>query len=169
METVLCYESYPWWIILLSSLVSLAIIAIGAFLIYQLGLTWMIVYLLFILLLEVRLLRGSCVSCYYHGKACAFGKGKVSSLFFKKGDHDKFNQKEIGWKDMIPDIMVALIPLVVGIVLLIRDFSWLVLVMVVLLLLLASLGNAWIRGSLACRYCRQREIGCPAEQLFRKA
>jgi hypothetical protein len=129
----------------------------------------MIVYLLFVLVLEIRLLRGSCIYCYYHGKACAFGRGRVSGLFFKKGDPDKFNQKDIGWKDMIPDIMVALIPLVIGIVVLIRDFSWLVLAMVVLLSLLASLGNGVIRGSLACRYCKQREIGCPAEQLFAKS
>jgi hypothetical protein len=23
-----------------------------------------------------------------------------------------------------------------------------------------------VRGQLACRYCKQREIGCPAAQLF---
>jgi hypothetical protein len=23
-----------------------------------------------------------------------------------------------------------------------------------------------MRGQLACRYCKQREIGCPAAQLF---
>jgi hypothetical protein len=23
-----------------------------------------------------------------------------------------------------------------------------------------------VRGQLACRYCKQRIIGCPAEQLF---
>ena len=36
------------------------------------------------------------------------------------------------------------------------------------LLLLGFLGNALVRGHLACRYCRQREIGCPAERLFDK-
>jgi hypothetical protein len=25
-----------------------------------------------------------------------------------------------------------------------------------------------VRGQLACRYCKQREIGCPAAQLFNK-
>ena len=169
METTRCYEHYPWWIILVSNLVSLAIIAIGIFLTYRLGLAWMIAYILFVLVLEIRLLRWSCVDCYYHGKACAFGRGKVSGLLFKKGDPERFNAKEITWKDMIPDILVALYPLVAGIIVLIRDFSWLVLAMLVILLLLVSLGNAWIRGSLACRYCRQRELGCPAEQLFAKS
>jgi hypothetical protein len=169
METTRCYERYPWWIILLSNLVSLAITVIGAYLTYQLGLAWMIAYILFVLVLEIRLLRWSCIDCYYHGKACAFGKGKVSGLLFKKGDPERFNKKRITWKDMIPDILVALFPLVAGIIVSIRDFSWLVLAMLVILLLLVSSGNAWIRGKLACRYCKQREIGCPAEQLFAKA
>jgi hypothetical protein len=25
-----------------------------------------------------------------------------------------------------------------------------------------------VRGQLACKYCKQRELGCPAEQLFSK-
>jgi hypothetical protein len=25
-----------------------------------------------------------------------------------------------------------------------------------------------IRGSIACKYCKQRELGCPAEQMFAK-
>jgi hypothetical protein len=53
-------------------------------------------------------------------------------------------------------------------VLLIIDFNWVILVMILLLLLLTTVGNAIIRGSLACRHCVQREIGCPAEQLFKR-
>jgi hypothetical protein len=34
--------------------------------------------------------------------------------------------------------------------------------------LLTFIGNGLVRGSLACKYCKQREIGCPAEQLFNK-
>ncbi|MFH1684097.1 MAG: hypothetical protein ABIA67_04360 [Candidatus Margulisiibacteriota bacterium] len=26
----------------------------------------------------------------------------------------------------------------------------------------------YLRGSLACKFCKQRELGCPAEQLFSK-
>ncbi len=69
---------------------------------------------------------------------------------------------------MVPDLMVSLIPIVAGVILLVIDFNWLILAMVLLLLLLSSLGNGLIRGSLACKYCRQREIGCPAEQLFNR-
>ena len=66
----------------------------------------------------------------------------------------------------MPDFLVSLIPLGVGIALLVRSFSWLVLLLLIVLLGLASAGTGFVRGQLACKYCRQRELGCPAEQLF---
>ena len=33
---------------------------------------------------------------------------------------------------------------------------------------LSTAGNAVIRGSFACKYGKQRLVGCPAEQLFNK-
>jgi len=70
---------------------------------------------------------------------------------------------------ILPDLLVFLIPLIIGIALLIMSFDWLILVLVVALAVLSSLGNGYIRGSFACKYCRQREIGCPVEQLFNKS
>ncbi len=92
----------------------------------------------------------------------------MCSLFFKKGDANRFKQDKIAWKDIIPDLMVSLIPILAGITLLIIDFSWLILALVLLLFLLSSIGNGLVRGSLACKHCKQREIGCPAEQLFNR-
>jgi hypothetical protein len=43
-----------------------------------------------------------------------------------------------------------------------------ILILILALLLLGFMGNALVRGQLACRYCKQREIGCPATQLFTK-
>ena len=63
--------------------------------------------------------------------------------------------------------MVAILPAIV-VILLVRDFNWLVLVLLVLLFVLSFGGNAVIRGSFTCKHCKQREIGCPAERLFNK-
>jgi hypothetical protein len=90
-------------------------------------------------------------------------------MFFKKGNPERFTGKEISWKDLIPDFLVLIFPLVGGIIALIMDFTWLVLVLMVILVVLSSSGNALIRGSLACKYCKQRELGCPAVQLFDKS
>jgi hypothetical protein len=50
----------------------------------------------------------------------------------------------------------------------VRDFTWLVVVMLAILVVLSLGGNAVVRGSFACKYCKQRQIGCPAEKLFGK-
>jgi len=72
------------------------------------------------------------------------------------------------WKDLIPDMLVAIIPLIIGVVRLIMDFNWILLFIVILLFLLVSKGNEFVRGTLACKYCKQREINCPAEKMFNK-
>ena len=69
---------------------------------------------------------------------------------------------------MLPDFAVSLIPLMAGIVLLVIDFSLLLLALVIILGVLAFGGNAIVRGSFACKFCKQREIGCPADKLFNK-
>jgi len=168
MKEITCYENYPFWIVILSNIVSFTIIAAGAFVMYKIGWVWLILYILYNAFLEIRLLRRSCVNCYYFGKVCAFGKGKLSSLFFKKGDTNKFIEDKIKWIDIVPDLMVSIIPIVAGVVLLIINYSWVIITMVLLLLMLSTVGNGLLRGSLACKYCRQREIGCPAEQLFNR-
>ncbi|NYZ77968.1 hypothetical protein H0N96_01025 [Candidatus Micrarchaeota archaeon] len=162
------YENYPAWIVLASNLVSLLIYAAGAFVLYQVGIVWVALYVIYILLLEMRLVRNHCVDCYYYGKVCAFGQGKLSALLFKKGIAKNFAGKKVTWIDLAPDFLVSLIPLVAGILLLIKSFNWLVAGMLALILILSFAGNAFVRGQLACKHCKQREFGCPAEKLFSK-
>ena len=162
------YDQYPVWMVLASGILSFSVYLAGAIILYQLGLVWLVLYVLFILLLEFRLVRGHCVDCYYYGKTCAFGKGRLSCLFFPKGTPQHFSQRKITSKDLIPDFLVFFIPLVVGSVLLIRDFSWILLILVIALFILGFAGNAVVRGQIACRYCRQKEVGCPAQRLFER-
>jgi hypothetical protein len=163
-----CYENYPVGFVAVANLLQMAIYVIGAVIIAKLGGVWLGFYILYILLLEIRLLRHSCVNCYYYGKYCAFGQGKLCSLFFKKGNPKNFLKRNITWKDIVPDFLVSIIPIVVGIVLMIIRFNWYMLILVLLLCLLTSAGNALVRGLIACKYCKQRELGCPAEKLFNK-
>jgi|APIni6443716594_1056825.scaffolds.fasta_scaffold434743_1 hypothetical protein len=166
------YKSYPCWIVLISNLVSLATYAAGAYVLSQVpiaGHSLLGLYLSYILWLEIRVMSKSCVNCYYFGKFCSFGKGKLAALLFKKGSPQDFIKRKITWKDILPDFMVSIVPLIVGIVLLIIKFNWLILISIILLVILTSAGNGFVRGSLACKFCKQRELGCPAEQLFNKA
>ena len=80
----------------------------------------------------------------------------------------KFTQNKITWKNIIPDFLVFIVPVFIGIIILIMSFGWLILILLVILLILGFFGNAFIRGKLACKYCKQRELGCPAQKLFDK-
>lgn len=163
-----CRENYPISTVFVSNLVSLLIYIIGAIILFQFSIIWVALYVIFILIKEFRLLSGHCVDCYYYGKTCAFGKGRLSAIFFKRGRPEKFNSIQLTWKDIVPDFLTFIIPVLAGILLLIQNFSLTVLILIIALLLLGFMGNALVRTHLACRYCKQREIGCPAERLFDK-
>jgi len=161
------FENYPIWIVFISNLVLIAIYLIGALIVYKVGWTWLLIaYLIFVGYLEFKLIKGHCVNCYYYGKTCAFSKGRISSMFFKKGDREKFCRTQITWKDILPDFLVSLIPIAIGVILLIKDFNSVLLSEIIILILLTFVGNALIRGQLACKHCKQKDIGCPAEKLF---
>ena len=168
MKEIKTYENFPKGIALSSNLVAISIYAIGAYILAGFGIVLSTLYLLYCLWIEIRVLKGSCVDCYYYGKVCGFGKGKLCSLLFKKGESQKFVEKEVSWSKILPDFMVFILPTVGGIIFLVREFSWLIIAMLTILLILSFVGNALIRGSVACKYCKQREIGCPAEKLFKK-
>jgi hypothetical protein len=162
------FENFPWWMVTICNAVGLAIYAIGLYLLTCLGIVWGVLYAAYCVWMEWRVLSRSCRCCYYFGKLCGFGKGRVSSWLFRNRSEQALCAKRISWRDLVPDFMVSLIPLGVGITMLIRSFSWPVLLLIIMLLFLGSAGTGFVRGQFACKYCKQRELGCPAEQLFSK-
>lgn len=162
------YENYPLKVILLSNLVAILIYAFGAYALAGFGILFPILYLLYGLWIEISVLRRSCIDCYYYDKICAFGKGRLCSLLFKKGDPKRFVEKEVSWLYILPDLMVPLFPLIGGLILLVRDFNTTIVAILVILSILFIAGNAVVRGSFACKYCRQRKLGCPAQKIFEK-
>jgi len=149
------------------NLVSWSIYAIGAYILATLWIWLVTPYLLYALWLEVRLLRTGCVDCAYYGKACAFGKGKLCSAAFERGDPQRFAEREISWAEVLPDFLVTVLPLIGGIVFLVANgWQWRIAVLLALLFVLGFGVTGFVRGSLACRYCMQRDIGCSAYELF---
>ncbi len=162
------FENFPVWMVVLSNLVTLLVYAVGAYIIAAFGTLFVILYLLYILWIEYRLMSRSCVNCYYYNRLCCFGRGKLCSLILKKGNRMKFLRKKITWVDIIPDFLASLIPLGAGAVLLVMEFNMSLLIDMVFLAILAFPVTGFIRGGLACKYCKQKEIGCPAQELFSK-
>jgi hypothetical protein len=168
MEISKTYDNFPVRIVIISNLVSILIYASGLVIMLRSGWLPAIFYMTFVIALEYRLISKHCVNCYYWNKTCGFGKGRVSAFFFKQGDSLKFCEKEMSWKELIPDLLISLIPLMAGIVLMIIRFDFVLFFASILLITLPTFGNAFIRGNLTCRYCKQRETGCPAEKLFNR-
>ena len=162
------YENYPGWIPVISILLEVLIYAAGFFILLKWGSLVAITYLIFIILLQINLLKNHCVDCYYYGQTCGLGKGKLSAIFFKKGHPKRFTEREVSWKMVVPDLMVFLIPFTAGVIFLFKKFSLLIMGLIFLLFAFSFWGNALLRGSLLCKFCKQRELGCPAERLFNK-
>lgn len=168
MEETKYYDKFPLWIPFLTVLVSFVGYIIGALILSGFGIIFSILYLVYCFGAELVVIVRSCKDCWYYGKLCGIGKGIVAPLFVKQGDTKRFADRDISMVHLIPDFLVVIFPLVGGIVLLILDFSFLLLGLIILLVILFFGGTAFIRSMLVCKHCKQKEIGCPAEKIFNK-
>ena len=104
-----------------------------------------------------------CTNCYYYDKWCCIGWGKLSALFFKKGDIEKFAEG--------PGIKVApfvygsltLVPLVFLVISMFSGFAPFKLLILVLLLLVGFYSSGVSRKK-SCANCRMRLI-CPGSAV----
>lgn len=163
------YDSYPLWIVILANILILAVYVAGAYIMFALSLITGILYVAYLVFFELHYFKEGCSCCFYYGKLCAFGKGIVAAKFFKKGDPKKFCERELGFKDFIPQILVVLIPLIVGIALLIsRGLNLPILIAMIYPVFSWFVINPILYGKLACIHCKQGSICCPALNFFIK-
>jgi len=146
---------------------SLSTYVIGILIFLRLSFILAMIYIAYLLWVELHLLRSSCVNCYYYDGWCAFGRGKISAMLFPRRSAPRFIEHGMTWKQLIPDSFVLLFPFLGCIILLVQEFNFIILAAIFALIFLATAGNAFARGSLACQHCLQRELGCPAAQFFR--
>jgi hypothetical protein len=106
-------------------------------------------------------MRYRCKYCYYYGKRCYMGLGKLAKVF-KKGNAKEFSKT----KNLVPALVFMMItifsPIIAGIIALIVSFSWLVVVLLVAYLFIAIIPNFFLKKSLCCDRCIQGKLGCPA-------
>jgi len=153
-------ESYPKKDIIFYNLMMILWVALGmvACWFFSPFIAW--IYLIYaVVVIGVVLRIWVCPDCYYHGKWCFKGWGKLSGMFVEKGSVDNFN-KNIG---------VKLAPVAYGLLSLIPTISILATInlgavalkiVVLVLLLLISYYNAVVGKKRACIKCKMRSI-CP--------
>jgi hypothetical protein len=165
---VKAFESYPASTVLVNNLASFATYLAGFYILLQIGALFGALFILYAIFMEFSVYREGCVSCYYYGKVCATGRGKIAPIFFKRDDPKKFCEKEVTWKNMLPQVLVVVVPVVVAVYLLIQSFSWPILGVMLVPILIWFFGNPTLYGKLNCPHCKQGRICCPAMEFFSK-
>lgn len=100
-----------------------------------------------------------CKNCYYHGKWCHSGWGKLSALYCKQGEITRFGCGAGGAIIPIFYGSMALIPIILAVITLIKSFSLLILGILVLFIPVVALSSTILRKK-ACVQCKMKNL-CP--------
>jgi hypothetical protein len=121
-----------------------------------------------LLMVFIVLRKLVCTSCYYYGKRCAIGWGKLAAMMFKKGDVSTFPEN--------PGIKIApatygllsLIPLIFIVIAMIQGVTALKITVLVLLVGISAYSGGIGRKG-ACMHCKMRLIcpGCAVKKIDR--
>ena len=154
-------EFYSPKIICMNLLLTFLSYSIGTLVIYSFNSIMGLFYAIFCILTIFISLKLRCSYCFYYGKRCGFGFGILSKIFFSQGESKEFNNSKNVIPVLIFSMCVSIIPVIVGIILLIVNFSVFHLIYFILYILVAFLPNFFIRSKV-CEYCEQGKLGCPA-------
>jgi hypothetical protein len=154
-ETITYCLSYPKPVIVVRWVILGAAFALGIFIFWRLhqilGLAY-VIYSLIALTLILPLSR--CASCFYHGKACNTGWGKVAAYLFPKGDESKF---VVNYSYSIFLHLLWILPLFASLVQLVRERDLFALIIFGSYLFVLLVDKITLK-KLACVRCHQREF-----------
>ncbi|MFX0085562.1 MAG: hypothetical protein ACFFAU_07805 [Candidatus Hodarchaeota archaeon] len=162
-------ENYPIKIVCFSATLTLISYLLGFVVLYVLHPILGILFLLLAFSTILVSMKLRCTHCYYLGKYCNFGLGKLAAILFKKrGDQEEFKNL----KKVIPTAILSfgtmLLPVFVGIWLIFFDFTLVNIGLLSVYILFGILPNFLVRGSF-CDKCIQGQLGCPSYEQMIKA
>lgn len=100
-----------------------------------------------------------CRNCYYHDKVCHTAWGKLSALYTKQGEITRFGCGFSGKMIPIFYASMVIIPLITGVISLVKYFSFVDLGILLLFITVSILSSVTFRKK-ACVKCKMKEI-CP--------
>jgi len=112
----------------------------GIYLLSRINIIFPGLFIIYLIALEISVYKEGWVCCYYYGKRCASGRGKIVSKIFKKDDPKKFCERQVTIKNFIPTLLVTIIPVVTGIYLLLQSFSYMILGLTIIPILVCFIG-----------------------------
>lgn len=122
-------------------------------------------YLAFAVIMVYIVLRKLlCINCFYYGKLCGIGWGKLAAALFKQGKIEDFNK---GAGQKLPPLtygVLMIVPLILIIYSIIQVFTYYKIIVLALLLLVA-IYSAGIRRKPTCSKCKMKLVcpGCAAK------
>ncbi len=155
-------ERYPARILCLSIGHMLFSYALGALIFLQLH-PWLgAAYLAFCLAGLVLGLKYRCRFCWYYGRTCHAGLGRVAKFLFEQGTPEEFPLTRNVIPVLVPSFAILLLPLIASLVDTLLRFSQLRLTLLLAYILLVIAPGFPLRKFLFCTRCKQAELGCPA-------
>ena len=151
------YHDYPLYTVLLRWLFLAVAFGLGIYILLKFKDILAYIYVFYgAICLTLILPLSRCVYCYYHGRRCDSGFGKVAAYLFPKGDESRYPAKYVYFS---LTYLFWLFPGLLGLIHLLRKRSSEAL-LIFLAFLLALLLERVILRKLGCKNCHQREI-CP--------
>jgi len=153
-------EEYPTAQAIFANVVMMLWLALGAVACWFFYPLIGLIYLVFALVMVYVVLRKLvCPNCYYHGKCCHIGWGKLSAFLFKKGNIEDFDTSFSLKIAPLTYGLLTLIPLILIAISIFQEF--LISKVVIMVILLAiSFYSGTIGRKKACLVCKMRLI-CP--------
>jgi hypothetical protein len=153
-------EKYPASIVITENLAIILWLLFGTMILFQVSIILGIVYVTAALIMILFVMRKLiCTKCYYYGKRCHVGWGKISGLLFKEGAIEEFTG--CPGQKVAPLLfgLLALLPVVFGIISMVRDFSVYKIVLFSLLIVVVVYSSVISRKN-SCAKCKMRLV-CP--------
>ena len=157
-------EEYPKAVIIFGNLMMILWIALGTIACWFLHPVVAWIYLVVAIVMVFVILRKLvCTNCYYYDKWCSIGWGKLSALFFKKGDIEDFSSSTGLKIAPITYGLLTLIPLILIIISFFKGFLISKLIVLILLLVI-SFWSGTVSRKKTCALCKMRII-CPGSAV----
>lgn len=166
-ENFIFCDTYPKHVIIIRWIILISAFALGIYILSDIKDFLGVVYVIYSLVaLTLILPLSRCVSCFYHGKLCNTGWGKVAAYLFPKNMNRVVYTKGVESKYIehynyaILIHLLWLVPLLGSLFQVLRKRAMIVLILFLVYLFILLLEKIVLK-KLACKRCHQREF-CPA-------
>jgi len=148
-------EAYPWGLIILRWIICGSIFALGFYIFNRLNQMAAIVYSIYAVFgVLIVLPLSKCRNCYWYGKRCQLGWGKVAAFLFPRGKEKDF---ALSFHFNLLLTLIWILPSLLALLKLLthRNLHWLIIFGLSLFL---PLLKRWTRKILACRRCPHQQL-----------